>query len=158
MPEFLVWLENTALSSMIRQSLWMYPALEIVHILGIVLLVGAAMLFDLRLLGFSSKLSLNEMSIYLLLWSRRGLLLVIPSGLLLFISNAGTLGLDLTFWIKMILLALAAVNAIVFHKFVFLSQDEGDNYGNLSFRYKVPALVSIIVWIAVITCGRLLAY
>ncbi len=45
------WLENTSLAIYIRQSLWLYPGLETVHIIGIVLLVGPAFMFDLRLLG-----------------------------------------------------------------------------------------------------------
>lgn len=136
----------------------MYPALEIIHILGIVLLVGAAMLFDFRLLGFSKNLPLADMARYLLPWSQRGLILVIPSGLLLFITNAEALGLDLTFWLKMILLIVAALNAFIFHKFVYKGHINPNNSHSLSLSFKIPALISIFVWIAVITCGRLLAY
>ena len=158
MPEFLQWLENSTWATAIRQSLWMYPALEIIHILGIVILVGAAMLFDFRLLGFPTNLPLAGMARFLLPWSQRGLILVIPSGLLLFITNAETLGLDPTFWLKMVLLIVAALNALVFHKFVFKGQIDPKISPTLSLRFRIPALVSIIVWIAVITCGRLLAY
>lgn len=49
----LQWLEDTSWAVAIRQSIWLYPALEILHITGIVLLVGPAFMFDLRLLGFS---------------------------------------------------------------------------------------------------------
>lgn len=136
----------------------MYPALEIVHILGIVMLVGAALLFDFRLLGFSANLPLVGLARHLLPWSQRGLIFVIPSGLLLFITNAKTLGLDPTFWLKMTLLIIAALNVFVFHRFVFKRKGEAEISGKLPLRYKLPALVSIVVWIAVITCGRLLAY
>lgn len=158
MPEYLQWLENSIWATAIRQSLWMYPALEIIHILGIVLLVGAAMLFDFRLLGFPTNLPLAGMASYLLPWSQRGLILVIPSGLLLFITNAETLGLDPTFWLKMVLLIVAALNALIFHKLVYKGQIEPEISPRLSLRFKIPALISIVVWIAVITCGRLLAY
>lgn len=158
MPEILQWLENSTWATAIRQSLWMYPALEIIHILGIVLLVGAAMLFDFFLLGFSTNLPLVGMARYLLTWSRRGLILVIPSGLLLFITNAETLGLDPTFWLKMVLLIVAAMNALIFHKFVYKGQIDPEISYSLSLRFKIPALISMVVWIAVITCGRLLAY
>nr|WP_245405194.1 DUF6644 family protein [Algoriphagus sp. AGSA1] len=136
----------------------MYPALEIIHILGIVLLVGAAILFDLRLLGFSKNLPLSAMSRFLLPWSQRGLILVIPSGLLLFITNAETLGLDPVFRLKMVLLIAAALNALIFHKFVFKRQFDLENPSGHSLHFKIPALVSMAVWIAVIICGRLLAY
>ncbi|MEB2775065.1 DUF6644 family protein [Algoriphagus sp. D3-2-R+10] len=158
MPELLYWLENSTWATAIRQSLWMYPALEIIHILGIVLLVGGALLFDFRLLGFSKNLPLTGMSRFLLPWSQRGLILVIPSGLLLFITNAETLGLDPTFWLKMSLLIVAALNALLFHKFVYKGQIDPNITHSLSLRFKIPALISIAIWIAVITCGRLLAY
>lgn len=158
MPEILQWLENSTWATAIRQSLWMYPALEIIHILGIILLVGAAMLFDFFLLGLSTNLPLVGMARYLLTWSRRGLILVIPSGLLLFITNAETLGLDPTFWLKMVLLIVAALNALIFHKFVYKGQADPEISNSLSLRFKIPALISMAVWIAVITCGRLLAY
>lgn len=131
----------------------MYPALEIIHILGIVILVGSAFLFDFLLLGFSKNLPLASMSRYLLPWSQRGLILIVPSGLLLFITNAGALGFDPTFWLKIALLIVAGLNAIVFHKRFFKGQTD-----HLPAKSRVHALVSLVVWIAVISCGRLLAY
>jgi uncharacterized membrane-anchored protein len=76
----------------------------------------------------------------------------------LFITNAETLGFDLTFWLKMILLIVATLNALIFHKFVYKGQIDPEISPSLSLRFKIPALISIAVWIAVITCGRLLAY
>jgi hypothetical protein len=157
-PEILTWLETSSLAVQIRQSLWLYPALEIVHILGIVLLVGPAFMFDLRLLGFSKNLSVAALSRHLLPWSQRGLLLIIPSGVLLFITNAETLGTDPVFWLKMGLLVVAALNVFVFHKFVFNPVSGPELPGELPLFSKVTAIISILVWIAVITCGRLLAY
>ncbi|WP_077348342.1 DUF6644 family protein [Algoriphagus sp. A40] len=158
MSEYLDWLEHTSWAEAIRQSLWLYPALEIVHILGIVILVGPAFLFDLFLLGFSKNLPFAGMARYLLPWSRRGLILIIPSGLFLFITNAETLGFDPTFWLKMVLLAVAGLNALVFHKFVSRGKLDPNTPPKIPLLYKIQALVSISVWIAVISCGRLLAY
>lgn len=158
MLEYLQWLENSTWATAIRQSLWMYPALEIIHILGIVLLVGAAMLFDFFLLGFSKNLPFAGMERYLLPWSQRALILIIPSGILLFITNAEALGFDPTFWLKMLLLVVAALNALLFHKLGIKDQIDPEIPQKLPLRYKVQALVSIVVWIAVISCGRLLAY
>lgn len=155
-PEYLDWLEKTSWAADIRQSLWLYPALEIVHILGIVMLVGPAFMFDLRLLGFSRSLPVAGLSTHLLPWSRRGLLLIIPSGVLLFITNAKTLGNDPVFWLKMGLLLVAGLNVFIFHNFILrLNTHIG---GELRFSAKISACVSIIVWISVIACGRLLAY
>ena len=158
MSQFLDWLENTSWAGGIRQSIWLYPALEIVHITGIVIVVGAAFMFDLRLLGFSKNLQLSGLSRHLLRWSARGLLLVIPSGILLFITNAKALDADPTFWFKMILLVIAALNVLVFHEFIFKRHVNLKIQGELPFAARISAFVSIVVWIAIIACGRLLAY
>lgn len=151
MADWLQLLEHTSWAEAIRQSIWLYPCLEIVHIVGIVLLVGPAFIFDLRLLGFSKHLPVDGLGHLLLSWSVRGLLLVIPSGILLFITNASTLGYDPVFWTKMILLILAACNVLVFRSL--------RNGGAASLAaVKVIAMLSLLLWIAIIACGRLLAY
>jgi len=156
--QFLSFLEDSSWAENIRQSLWLYPALEIIHISGIVMLVGGALFFDLRLLGFSKNLPVTGLSAYLLPLSRRGLLLVIPSGLLLFITNAKSLGVDPTFWLKMTLLVIAALNVLVFHQFIFKSAVPLKTEEKVPFPARVSALVSIMAWMAIIACGRLLAY
>ena len=155
----LEWMKASSISVSIRRSAWLYPILEIIHITGIVLVVGAAMMFDLRLLGFSRSISISLLSRHVLPWSRRGLFyLVIPSGLFLFISNASTLGISPVFWLKMILLFLALLNATLFHKLTFRSVAAWDMQSATTSGAKAAALVSIILWISVIACGRLLAY
>ncbi|MHA6248411.1 DUF6644 family protein [Pontibacter sp. CAU 1760] len=150
-------LENSALAVAIRQSDWLYPFLEIVHILGIVLLVGAAFLFDLRLLGFSRKLLVPDLAQHLLPWSRRGLYLIIPSGILLFSTNAVALASDSVFQVKLIMVAIGGLNAGLFHTFVLASASEWLQ-GHTPLAAKAMAVCSIIVWVVVIACGRLLAY
>ena len=153
----LQWLENSSPAVAISQSLWLYPILEIVHITGIALLVGPAIMFDLRLLGFSKDLRVSSLARHLLPWSRRGLLLIIPSGLLLFITNAVALWYDPVFLVKILLLIVAGLNAFVFHCFTFRSATAFDD-NKLPAAAKVTACISLIVWLAVIACGRLLAY
>ena len=77
-PAWLVWLETSAVAVAMRQWLWLYPIIEIVHIVGFVVLVGAAVLFDLRLLGVSRHLSVTSMAWYLLPWAWASLVLVVP--------------------------------------------------------------------------------
>lgn len=158
MTSFFDWLENTSWAEGIRQSMWWYPALEIVHIVGIVALVGAAFMFDLRLLGVSKSVPLPVLASHMLPWSARGLLLIVPSGILLFITNANALAIDPTFWLKMALLVVAALNALVFHRFMHKRLLGKVGEAALPVAAKVSAGVSIAVWIAVIACGRLLAY
>lgn len=156
--DWLHWLEKTVWATTIRKSLWLYPSLEIVHISGIALLVGAAFLFDLRLLGFSRNLPVTALAAHLLTWSRRGLWLIIPSGILLFSTNAVALGQDRMFWLKMALLILAGLNAAAFHAVTFRSVTTWNKYDRAPARARVAAICSIMLWLAIIACGRLLAY
>jgi hypothetical protein len=142
------WIEASALATAIRQSTWLYPFIEIMHIVGIVLVAGGAILFDIQLLAANRKPVIAHR--YLLTWSKRGLLLALPSGILLFTTNALALSGDPVFGLKLFLLFVAAVNAWLFHVRVY----RRDKYTTASYH----AIVSIIVWISIISCGRLLAY
>jgi len=142
----------------IRQSLWLYPTLEIIHIAGIVLLVGPAIMFDLSLLGFSKHFSVFNLYQYLLPWSRRGLLLIIPSGIFLFLTNAATLYYSSVFIIKMLLLVVAGVNAFIFHRFYIHQFHDNNVNTTIKSAPKIIAGLSMILWFLIIVCGRLLAY
>jgi hypothetical protein len=151
-------MENTSWAVTIRQSELLYPVLEIVHLTGIAVLVGAAFMFDFRLLGFGSNIPVSALARHVLPWSRRSLLLVIPSGVLLFITNAEALGHDATFWLKMLLLGLAGLNAVAFHRYTFRKVSYWNEKQRVPISAKLAAFTSLILWISVIACGRLLAY
>jgi predicted membrane protein len=141
-----------------RQSQWLYPIVEIVHILGFVTLVGSVAMFDLRLLGLSPRLPVAEMARHLLRWSLGSLLLVLPSGLMMFSAHATEFADNTAFRVKMLLLVTAAANAVWFHRTSFRSVADWNTGVSPPLASRVAAGVSLAVWIGVIACGRLLAY
>lgn len=151
------WLESSYLAIYIRQSPLLFPAIEIAHIVGFIFLVGNAFLFDFRLLGISKKLKVRDVANYVLPWSRRSLLVVIPSGLLLFISQAKALSTNTVFGLKLILILIAFANAGFFHRYTFRSVSNWDATQTPAAA-KVAAIISLLLWTSVITCGRLIAY
>ena len=155
---FLGFLEDSLWAAEIRNSLWLYPFLEIVHITGIVMLVGAALFFDIRLLGYARFMKVSAAATYLLPLSRKGLWLILPSGVLLFITNAKSLGVDPVFWLKMALLLIAAINVWIFHQVILKSAAGNDIDLKVPVSAKCSALISVIAWLSIIACGRLLAY
>ena len=157
-PGWFQWLENTGLATTVRESSWLYPAVETVHIVGFVILVGAALMFDFRLLGGSRVLPVSDAARHLLKWSRLSLLLVVPSGLLLFISNATTLAINPAFRLKLLLLAAAGANAFIFHRWPFKKVTAWNRDVPTPAFAKVSAAVSVVLWTGVITCGRFIAY
>jgi hypothetical protein len=155
--EMFEWLEYTSLAVYIRQSPWLFPAIEIFHIVGFIFLVGSAFLFDLRLLGIARKLPVKDVADYVLPWSRRSLLIVVPTGLLLFISQAKALSTNGVFGLKLILILIAFSNAGIFHRFTFPSVSNWST-SETPIAAKAAAIISLVVWTLVITCGRLIAY
>lgn len=155
---WLVWLETTRVAAAMREWLWLYPAVEIVHILGFVLLVGAAFLFDLRLLGLARHLPVSGMAGHLLRWARRSLLLVVPSGLLMFVAHATEMAENPAFQLKLAFLATAGLNAGLFHRVPFRSVGDWDTEVHAPALARGAAVVSLVSWTGVIACGRLLAY
>jgi hypothetical protein len=157
-PAWLVWLETTAVATAMRQWLWLYPLVEIMHICGFVVLVGAAVMFDLRLLGLSRRLPVSEMAQHLLPWARASLALVVPSGLLMFAAHATEMAANPAFRLKLLLIATAGVNAGVFHRWSFKSVTAWNREAEAPVGAKIAAVLSIALWAGVISCGRLLAY
>ena len=157
MHDVFEWLESSYVAIYIRQSPLLFPAIEIVHIVGIIFLAGSAFLFDLRLLGVSKKLTVTDIARYVLPWSRRSLLIVIPSGLLLFISQAKALSTNGVFGLKLILILMAFANAGFFHRYTFRAASDWDT-SQPPAAAKAAAIISLMLWTSVITCGRLIAY
>lgn len=155
---WLVWLESSALAVAMRKWMWLYPGVEIVHITGIVALVGGAVLFDLRLLGLSRGLPVATLARHLLSWSRVGLGLVAASGAMMFTAHATEWAENPAFRLKMILIVAAGLNAWVFHRWPFRTVALWDREVPAPPRARVAAVVSIALWLSVISCGRLLAY
>ena len=150
------WVEHSSLAVYIRQSPLLFPAIEIVHIAGFIVLVGSAFLFDLRLLGVAKKIPVKDVADYVLPWSRRSLIIVVPSGLLLFISQAEALSTNGVFGLKLILIFLAFTNAGIFHRFTFRSVSNWST--STPPAATAAAIISLVLWTSVITCGRLIAY
>lgn len=156
--DFFQSLESSPLAVYIRHSYVLYPVIEILHIIGFIFLAGSAFLFDFRLLGVSKKIPVTDLARHLLPWARRSLFLVIPSGILLFITQATSLSTNNVFKLKLLLIILALANAAYFHRFTFRTVNAWNTGQAPSAAAKAAGIISLLVWTGVITCGRFLAY
>jgi hypothetical protein len=157
-PAWLVWLEGSTAAVAMRQWLWLYPIVEILHICGFVVLVGAAGLFDLRLLGLSPQLPVTDMARHHLRWARFSLAIVVPSGLMMFTAHATEMATNPAFRLKLVLIATAGLNAALFHRGPFASVTTWNRDTATPVAAKLMAMSSLGLWAGVIACGRLLAY
>jgi Family of unknown function (DUF6644) len=150
LPPWQQWLEASWLAVAVRDSLWAYPLIETVHIIGFCVLVGGAVLFDLRLLGVSRHLSVPALEGHLLRWARISLVLILPTGFLMFMPHATALSANPVFRLKILLIACAGLNALLYRIY--------GREGHARIVSKVNGCCSLILWFSVLTCGRLLAF
>jgi hypothetical protein len=151
-------IEASALGQAMRQWLWLYPSVEIVHITGIALLVGSIAILDLRLLGLSRSLPVRRLAAHILPWSIASFALIVPSGLAMFVAHANDLLSNPLFAVKMCLILLAGANAGILHAGVFRSAGQWDVDVMPPLAARAAAAASLLLWISAIACGRLLAY
>ena len=151
-------IEMSALGVAMRQSLWLYPIVEIVHLTGIALLVGSIAMLDLRLLGFSNSVPVRRLAAHILPWTAASFMLIVPSGLAMFVAHAGDFIASPVFVLKICLILAAGVNAAVFHAGVFRGASDWDVNRMPPAAARIAAALSLALWVSVIACGRLLAY
>ena len=152
----LAMLAASPVAEAMRGSAWLYPIVEIVHIVGFAVLVGSVAMFDLRVLGFARAVPVLAAGRMLLPWSITSMLVIVPAGLLLFSAHPLELAANTVFRLKLLLIALAGLNALSFHVGIYRSAAAWP--GAAPVLAKIHAGASLALWIAVISCGRLLAY
>jgi hypothetical protein len=153
------WLDSTRLNAVMRQSNWAFPALDVIHTLGIVLVAGTIMLVDLRLLGLGLRsVRVSQLVARIVPATLGGFALMLASGGLLFSSEAVKMYHSPAFRIKIVLLALAGLNALIFHRTIYRDIATWDPQTAAPARARLAGLLSLIFWIAIIAAGRAIAY
>ena len=143
----------------LRESLWVYPIIETIHVLGLCLFVGTAWLWDLRLLGLTlRRVPVSDLSRQILPWTVAGFAIMAASGLGLVFSEPLRFYSNIFFRIKLVLLIAAGLNAFVFHRTVGRRKEEWDSSLLTPFRAKLAGGLSLGLWATVIVTGRLIAY
>ncbi len=155
-------LEGSGLGQAMRQWLWLYPSVETVHLIGIGLLFGSIAVLDLRLLGVSRSIPVRLLARHVLPWTAASFILIVPSGFLMFTAHATEFISSPVFVLKMCLILAAGLNAALFHAIVSPSTEVWDAEDMRKLgpppSARVSAALSLAIWMAVIACGRLLAY
>jgi hypothetical protein len=147
-------LEGSALGVAMRGSKGWYPAANVAHLAGLVLLVGAIGVLDLRVAGLGRALPIAALSRMLTPLAVAGLVLLAASGFLLYAADAAPLTRSWVFRTKLALAALALANALAFRRL----------FGDFRSGQEPPAtaramaVVSLALWLTVGGLGRLIAY
>jgi hypothetical protein len=134
--------------------------LATVHLLGAALLFGSLAMLDLRLLGLSRAIPVRALSRHVLPWSAVALLVVVASGIALFLAHARDFIASPLFAVKMALILAALVNAGVLHAVTLRTADVWDSAEMRNLRpppsARIAGVLSLVLWASVIACGRFL--
>jgi Family of unknown function (DUF6644) len=157
--ELISYLENSAIATSIREDDTLFPLIESVHVVAISLVVGSILVLDLRLTGFASlqrPVGRLARSILPVTWG--AFALAATSGSLLFISNATKYLANGFFVAKMALLCAAGLNMIVFHAVSARDLPQWEKASSPPLRARIAGAVSILLWIAIVACGRWIGF
>jgi hypothetical protein len=153
------WIYTTWLSTSIRESTWVFPIIESIHTLGIVLVVGTVAVFDLRLLGVIMKREpVSRVAHQVLPWTWSGFAVMFTTGLLLSIAESATNYHNMAFRVKLLLLLLVGLNPLIFHLTIYRSVNTWDVANVTPARARAAATCSLVLWAGIIIAGRMIAY
>lgn len=157
MISFLTWLEGTPVAIAVAESAWIFPTLEVLHVLGLALVVGSIAAFDLRTLGLAWRARPLETLVHEILpWTWSGFALALVTGLLLFTSSATLYVENTAFLWKMGLMLLAGLNVLFFHLHPDHRRLAAEGHASLTLR--ASATVSLTLWTAIVALGRWIGF
>ncbi len=132
-----------------------YPLANVVHLLGLVMLIGAIGVVDLRLMGAFRAIPVAPLYRSLTPVAMIGLVLMVPSGATMFAADATVAG-SAVFRLKMTLVVVAIANAVAFH--ILWRQRIATWEASPPLAGRIMAVVSLMLWLTVGTLGRMIAY
>src|SRR3984957_11386741 len=147
----LTWLQTTAIAKAIGENEILFPWIESVHVLAIVLVVGTISIVDLRLLGVASRdLTVRRLMRDVVPYSWGAFTIAAITGLLMFSSDAVHYAHNFFFRGKLVLLAMAGINMAVFHLFGIGDIERWGAGGTTPLAARAAAAISLLLWITVV--------
>lgn len=153
------WIQHTSWATGFRQADLFFPIVEGTHILALSLSVGLILMLDVRLLrlGFQSE-PVTRIMQQTMRWALPGFGIVFITGVLLFLAQAESVYTNTYFRVKMLTLVLLGINAAIFQFKYYPSLYLWDKSETVPAGAQAIAAVSLLFWMVVIACGRLMAY
>ncbi len=156
---FAAWLENTPLGMFISGSTWAFPTIESIHVFFLVIVVGTVAIVDLRLLGVASRnRSISQLSNDVLPITWTCFVGALITGLLMFASKGTHYLANWPFRFKMICLALAGLNMMIFHFMTYRDVKRWDDDVITPAAARLAGALSLAFWIGVVAFGRWIGF
>jgi hypothetical protein len=155
---FADWLAQTSLSLAIQTNEWVIPTVQSIHLVAIGVALGSVLMVTLRILGWAGREeSLARMNQRFGPWLTWALVVLLLTGIVMIVGEPARELLTLSFWLKMILIAIGTGAAVVFQRAVRRHQQHWDvAAGGTGVR--ALAVVTLLIWLTIVVLGRLIAY
>jgi hypothetical protein len=151
-------LQDLSFPTQIRESDWLFPTIETVHVFALVLVVGTIMTVDLRLLGFANKeRPFSQVASEMLPWTWAAFAIAALAGMLMFSSKALTYYSNIPFRLKMVCLLLAGINMAMFH-WLGTRRLEAWDRGRPPRAAKLAGGASLLLWTTIVAAGRWIGF
>ena len=157
METFVTAVEGSAINHWVLGFTWTWPILEILHFIGLSLLLGALLVIDLRMAGFFRRINITGTH-KMLPWVFVGFGINLVTGFLFLMGDPARYTANIGFWWKMFLIGLAGVNAIWFWIKISPVMSSGEPHADPPVLAKTIAWVSLGSWFGVLLLGRLIPY
>lgn len=161
MDHFQPWLVATLASfktvGAIMRTKWAWPICETLHFLGLSMLIGAVGIFDLRLLGAAKRIPIAALH-RVIPWGVSGYILNLLTGLTFLTTEPDQYIYNPSFHFKLLFMGIAGLNVLAFYSSVFRKVQVPGPGGATRWPAKLVASASLICWIGVIVCGRMLTF
>src|SRR3569833_2880294 len=153
-PSVVTWLEHRPFAIDFAESNWCFPIVETINVLALTVVVGSVAMMDLRLLGVGIKdRPASEVIASSLPWAWSAFAVAFIAGSLMICSKAASYYVNLPFRIKLVCLALAASNMLIFHMFTARNMPEWDS-GRPPLGARLAATLSLSLWVIIVAAGR----
>ena len=157
--QFFQWLQDTEPATALRESIYMFPLLEGTHLLGLALSVGLIIFTDLCLMGvWFRHVPVQAILTQLRPWVLWGFVATFVTGIVLFASAAVSMAHNPAFLFKLLFIALAGINALVFEVKFGARVVAWSQQARLPRGVRLAGFTSLTLWVAVIAFGRLIPY
>ncbi len=157
-PAILIALEQSGLGVAIRQSVWIYPAANVAHILALTVLAGSVSVMDLRLAGAFRETVPAAVVVPARRVAVLALAAMVLTGLVLFTAEASHVAMNPVFQVKMGLIALGVLNALILQRTLSGVLAKTPARTPLPLRFRAAAALSLAIWFCVAAAGRFIAY
>ncbi|MCY4364231.1 MAG: hypothetical protein OXE42_18945 [Gammaproteobacteria bacterium] len=156
MYDILLRIETSALGQLMRDTVWLFPMAEILHFMGLSLLIGSLLVVDCRLLGVVRGFPVEAVYKFLRL-SLAGFSINLVTGIMFFFSDPFRYYPNIAFRIKLLFILLAGLNALYFALAVRGNSVQTAG-GEAGTDIKTVSTLSLLFWLGVIILGRFIPY